>query len=491
MIFAATKFLGLALRERSILAAEIRVAGEQKEALRMAEFVFPSDLSWEKPQLLGTALRRFLRQHSFSAARAVIGVPAKWLMARSKEVPPASEEVAASALRLQAERDFPPELKELVFDYAGQADPGKAQKVLVVAMVKQHLDRLTAMADEAGLSVTAVTSSSLALASAGGANWMSLVLETDAAELALRGEGAPRMLKYLPVSGLSRTASNGHAAAAVSTLRSEVQRAISTVGHGGKPDRLFLWDGVGLDAEVREALSEQMGLKVQAGEAGVLGLSVPEQRKGEAGRFGVPLALALAGAGQLGLSIDFLHSRLAAPKKNRLDRKTLWGGGGVVALVIVAAFLIWDNRRSQAELDRLKEHFERIRPAVTAAKKVDEKVTFAGNWFGNRPPYMGCLREVTLAFPSDSSLWATAFSLREEQKREDHRGAAREEKPKGESYKGLLTGKATDMKAVLGVLDRLKGNANFADVKSGETREAGGRSRDVTFSLTFTYKGKE
>src|SRR5688572_4374238 len=137
-----SSYLGLAVGERSVVAAEVSVSGDRKQLRRAAEFHIPPDLSWDKPEKLGEALRYFLRQNKFSASRAVVGVPARWMMARDKEIPPASEAIAANALRLQAERLFPPELKELVFDFAGETDPKQAKKVLLVALPKHRLDQV-------------------------------------------------------------------------------------------------------------------------------------------------------------------------------------------------------------------------------------------------------------------------------------------------------------------------------------------------------------
>src|SRR5205814_9150368 len=96
--------LGLAVGERSIIAAEISIGRDRKQVKRTAAFIFPADASLEKPEELGTSLAQFLRQNNFSTSRAVIGVPARWLMARDKDIPPATPEAAASTLRLQAER---------------------------------------------------------------------------------------------------------------------------------------------------------------------------------------------------------------------------------------------------------------------------------------------------------------------------------------------------------------------------------------------------
>ena len=64
----------------------------------------------------GAALAEFLRQKQFTARHAVVGLPAKWLLVKTKEVPPADSKTASDLLRLQAEGDFSSELRDLVFE---------------------------------------------------------------------------------------------------------------------------------------------------------------------------------------------------------------------------------------------------------------------------------------------------------------------------------------------------------------------------------------
>ena len=63
----------------------------------------------------------------------MIGIPAKWLVVKSKELPPADPALAADMLRLGAEGEFSSELRDLVYDYAGQPSAAKSQTVLLMA----------------------------------------------------------------------------------------------------------------------------------------------------------------------------------------------------------------------------------------------------------------------------------------------------------------------------------------------------------------------
>ena len=123
------KVLGVAIGERSLLVAEV-VAGDRPEVKRLAEFVYPEGISPHKPEELGTALAEFLRENKFSAKSAVFGLPARWLVVKAKEVPPADPSTLANLLRLQAEGEFSSELKDLVYDYAADTSLGYPKSVL-------------------------------------------------------------------------------------------------------------------------------------------------------------------------------------------------------------------------------------------------------------------------------------------------------------------------------------------------------------------------
>ena len=55
------------------------------------------------------------------------------------------------------------------------------------------------------------------------------------------------------------------------------------------------------------------------------------------------------------------------------------------------------------------------------------------------------------------------------------------------SGKGTLTGRAADDAVVLSVVERIKKNPKFTDVKGPNTQQADGRTREVTFTVTFTF----
>ena len=243
-------FLGVAVGERSITVAEVAPARRRRRGWEAAPrrgvpAAGAKRAGTDKDAAATEAFTRFLREHGFAASRAVVGVPARWLVAREREVPPSSPEQAAEVLRMQAERLFSAELGELAVDYAGTADPSEPRGVLLMAMPKRQLERVVRLVEAAGREVAAVMPSTLALADAvagesgangGNADGLVLSLGGDAVELSAHRGGAPRLLRHLPVRGPDLACQNGTRAAAVSSLAGEIRRTVAMMPTGPRPD---------------------------------------------------------------------------------------------------------------------------------------------------------------------------------------------------------------------------------------------------------------
>ena len=104
MILSSGNYLGLSVSDRGIACAEVSISGGKRQLRRVADFPFSAEQPLENAGATGQALASFLRQQKFRASHAVVGVPARWLIAVEREVPPADEAELRSLLRLQAER---------------------------------------------------------------------------------------------------------------------------------------------------------------------------------------------------------------------------------------------------------------------------------------------------------------------------------------------------------------------------------------------------
>jgi hypothetical protein len=127
--------------------------------------------------------------------------------------------------------------------------------------------------------------------------------------------------------------------------------------------------------------------------------------------------------------------------------------------------------RLEAEVAALNAEYQGMANKIKDATTSLERFAYGRTYFERRPPMLDCLRELATAFGTDSSIWATSFSLRD-------------------NRKGVLQGRASNQQVVLSLRNKLQNNPRFADL-SAEIREGTGTQRDFIFTLTFTYTGLE
>lgn len=461
--------LGIAITERGMALAEVSGTSVSKTALwERSPGVGTPGLSEPEIATAGAEFRKFLKEKGFASRQAIVGLPAKWITAKPWQVPPSAPSAAAAILRLAAERQFPPELKDFVFDYAGSASPSEPTTVLLAGTSQQRIRQIVAVCEAAGLNVLAVSSSTLALAAVLSQNQRKdivLALNRDAAELVVQAENGPRSLRHLAVAGEQLISSNGSAAPALATLGSELMRTSLASGNGANGE-LLLWDSLGLHSEAVETLRSRYSLNIAPARNLGSASFVSGQNNAE---YGPAASLALLALNNQGIPLDFLHSRLIPPRQTKLGPKVYWGVAAGVVLLLAVGLGFWSLHEKQLELAKLNDQLAQLQNTMGTAKAMVAKVSAADGWYANRPSMLDCMEHVTAAFPAEGVIWATNISVRDT-------GA------------GTITGRARDQSQVLLVYDRMKNDAKFSRVVVNDIRQGtGSNSRDITFSISFGF----
>ncbi|MDB5330960.1 MAG: hypothetical protein JWP03_2111 [Phycisphaerales bacterium] len=488
MKFRANKFLGLAIGERSILAAEVSRVEDRNQVTHAAEFVYPESAGLQQPEALGAALGEFLKREGFSAKAAVFGIPARWVLSKIKEVPPIGAAMAAEMLRLQAEADFSPELKDLVYDYAGELRTGEVRSVLLMATPRRHVDQARTIAEAAHLNLSAVLPTASALASVTmpvAKNALVLSFTSSAVEFTARHDGGTSALRHLGVSSSTGTVLAGEARRAVMQLPSNGTGGSNGSSlNGNSRGDVFLWDDVGVDPSVQKAVGEALGVTVKRGEFRTLGAGeLPAGRSG----YAAAASLALAGLSQEAPAVDFLHSRLAPPKQPRVKQEVVLAiAAGVVVLLGIAGAYI-DLQGKEKKLAASQADLRGQETRIKDAHAEVDTIAYAQAWHAGKPQFLACFRDLELALltPDDGQTYITNFTLHEIIKPPPAGGKA-SVLPKAE-WSGVLSGKSANNKDVVSLSDRIKINKRFSEVKNSY---AGGASRagsEVSFSITFKY----
>ncbi len=486
MAWKARKTLGLAVQDGTILAAEVRSTGGRPAVSCAAAFTLPAHADRSDTAAIGAALGEFLRAHRFSAKHAVIGLPLTWVITKEQTVPPAQEAALTNMLRIQAERAFSHDGKDLTIDFLASPGEETPRSVLLFAAVKEKVEEARTVAQAAGLTVDRITPSAttLSLASAAGpgaqADFMLHVLP-GSAELAISDDRRLRAVRHLTVA--IPTPTPDAPLLWTDTLMRELRRVIATETDGATSydtGRLVLWDGVGLPREAIDRLQEQLSLTIRenrdlsplADVNGALPAMVDMDSASETGRFAAAVALARAAAEPELVAVDFLHSRLAPPRTSWFDKRLrLVAAASLAVAVAIGALAVEWHSASQA-VSTLTEQLKEETPIVETAQTLIDKVTMADKWYEARPSPLECMLHVSRAFPDGGSIWATQLSV-------------------SDDTSGILSGKATDDRVILDVFKRLQESPAFAEVKlHGGIRYPKRTDRDnyLSFSISFRFR---
>ena len=477
MKFRGNKILGLAIGQRSILIAELNLGAGGVQLSRSAEFSYAGAASLDNPAALGLALGEFLKSEQFTSRTAVFGVPARWVVTRAKEVPPVDPTLAADLLRMQSAAEFSSELKDLIYDYAGQTSASVPTNVLLAAMPRQYLTALETIADAARLTLIAVTPTSMALAAAAaGDDGESLVLSItrSAAELTVRRGKTPSLLRHI---GATSTGVNALVAGEV--RRASLQfngngKSPSGVGNGQPSGHIVVWDDLGGDVAAGRSYTETLGPTARAGRWADLGVAAAAADAAPSAPYAAATALAALAARDAGLPLDLLHSRLAPISKSRIGRATAMaiGAGVLVVFAFVAGYV--NLHRMETDLADRKQHLAEMSKGRKDIEAQVAMIQHAQGWHAEAPRFIGCLRDLTLAMPDDSRVFVTGFTL-------------------ADSMKGGASGKAGSPANVQLIGERLKASGHFQDVKTSfdvKDSRTGADARsgqEVSFTINFLF----
>ncbi|MBN1844258.1 MAG: hypothetical protein JW810_01155 [Sedimentisphaerales bacterium] len=472
MLTKTRKVIGLAVEANQILLAELHCSSLRHRVVRTETFDLLPETGYAQPEPLGAALHQFLRRHHFSAREVIIGLPAKWLLVKESEIPSVAANSLGPIVRLMAEREFSLEINDLVLDYTsgGEAD---ANRLLVMATLRRTVEPILAAVRAAGLKVLTVTSSALALSgpvppAASGSNHV-LYLRANYAEILTRNGSGFHSIKHL---SYATGADQDPTAAPDSLLRQLNHYFALTPGRaaGGPRDTLFIWEGPGQSAETYRAYEQRLGRPVQI-RSGLEQLQ-REHWDGhgapETTDYAAAICLALSPLRAQPIAIDFVHSKIAAQVKHSRKKPLLWSVGSVALLLIAGGLLLGSWQRDKHEITRITNALAAMKTEVDAVESLAEKVVSVQDWYADRPKILDCLRELSLSFPEEGTIWVNSLALRED-------------------MRGILTGKAQSESDVLEVMDKLKTNKVFSNVQLLYLRDTGRNSRDSAFAIDFIY----
>lgn len=473
------KILGLALVPDGALAAQIILEGGTARIVHLAEFITPDGLTMEKPAEFGRALGAFLRSHGIHTRETVLGLPARKLLSRRKEVPPANYQNTVASLRLVAETEFAAESHRIMVDFAGTPSSSSASHVLLFATENETIAQAQKIAESAGLRLAAITSTSAALAatvvSTKGSENVVITLHRTGAEAVVSRDQIPTQIRHIPATDDSPEDAD--------RLAGEIRRTLASLPHNGTVPSITLWGG---RKTLGESLAKKLNLTFAQPKMSRLTTPLAEENR----KFAPALALGLAWFESTHLPVNFLKSRLAPQKKADNRRRIMWASAAAIFIAGITLIGIVDMQQKTSQLEFLQKKIADNTATAKRAQAAADRLKTARSWTAQNPTCLSALRDLTNLFPEDATLYATSFNYKPEKViiPNNKRGAEQSEVT---TLTVQLAGKAASEQQVLALLDKLKDSKLFYDPKLLELRNATRGSRQVAFSLTFTYRGKE
>jgi hypothetical protein len=450
------RVLGIVVGEHSMLVAEVSCDRPATTPPRLAEFPFPGPLTIEEPAELGVQFRDFLTQNSFTASAVVFGVPAKRLVTRPVEIPPADPRTATQMLWLQTQAHASEDLGPMVFDFSGQTSRDQPSTLNLIGLQRTYLDRLLSFADAAGLKPFAVHATIAALAAATLAHArdaICLSVRCDGAEMSMDDGSNVRLLKHMAPTG------------ALPRLIAELRRntvANPSAAANSRQRKLVLWDDCGLDGVGAAAIGQAAGMAVVPGDVRWLD-GMPASQNGAS-----PLALLLPLRNGHRLAPDFLRPRIKTPRRRMLSPGASAICAAIAAALIVAIAGYADILHLQSQIAASRHQLDALAPQLETARPFTSQMQFARTFVRGESSYLTCLKDLTVSVPQEGQTYLTSFVLEAD-------------------MKGACIGHSGSDQDVLDLLDKLNSTGRFTGLSRRLSARPKGNSADVLFNISFTY----
>lgn len=444
---------------------------------------FASTLSLDpltaEPALVGRELRKQLDAAEVRERRCVVGLPLNWALTLLTKLPDLPEPDQESFLQLEAERGLPYAPDTLMLARSRFRSPTGGQYALLVAVPRDHLNRLEALLAAAqlkpvsfGLGIAALQppgaeTSAGVMALLPGEHNLSVQVSLGGGAAVLRTvegafelEGAERRLQVEHVFRELRITLGQ----LPSEFRDSAQGAVKRL-------RLF---GAG---DAAEELAEQLASRLTA-----LGVTAEPVKRHAPEDFPVQLPAEAAVSPALSLAVrhlagqptpfEFLPPKVSAWQQlaARYASKKLvpiGAGVGALALGVGLAFLV-----QQARLWYWRGQWSGIQARVTELKTLHRNTQTYRPYFDESFRTLMILRRLTEAFPEDGTVSAKRIEIREAPAR-------------GEPPLVICSGTARSSQALSQVIDKLSATRGIAAVHREQQRGAS----PIQFTFNFRWEG--
>lgn len=454
--------LGIVFYEQTIAVSEVESTGEMYRVRRCAEFKMPDGTAIENITSQQSEFGAFLKEHGFKSRKAVVGISAKHIASALLKIPPIEDEdTLQKTIKMHLERKLEGDFSDIVFDCWNSRNT-HTDTILALMTLKKTVAAIQGFLATFKITPLRITNSSLGLdfVTTAGVD-CNIVNFPESLEVFIFQN---QQLKS--VLNISKKSNGTFDAEWADEVARQIHRALWSLSSNESPPNYTLWatnrDAASVGQQLNRTLSNvnQIEIKARDGSAFFSGLCEVAAR----------LAGRMMAADPVG--INFLnghhHAKTAVIPKQWWSRIAI--GAAAVFLLLGIYFYGW--YADSKAIDRYQQNLDSMSENVPAAKKMIDQVGYARQWFRRQPVHLENLRELTLAFPSSSDIWLTSLAV-------------------DPSLNQVIAGRATNEDAILDMVDKLKANPLFKDIKLLYIRKMGQNTDVMTFAINFNCRQEQ
>jgi hypothetical protein len=462
-----TSVLGLSLDGSRLEGVVLRRNNGSLRVLQTFSAALTLDPLTAAPELVGREIRNHLEAASIRERHCIVGLPLKWVLTATTELPPLPETDVASLLQIEAERGFHADITTLQLSDSRCALAGDKKHVTFAAVSKSQIEPLIAVLTAAklkpvsfSLGLPALQSpadekSNGVLALAIGETSVGLQITAKGGVAALRGfegavanEGSRRALQPGVVAREARIT--------LGQLPAELRATVRHIRIFG-PNELARQL-----ADELELAFEPMGLNVEVVKAygpDEFAVEVPAD---------APVSTAFSLAARY-LADQPRVFEFLPPRPTVLEQFTAKYASGkfrtagmaaTAVLVIIGALFCYQ----QIELVRLRSQWNGMSSKVADLTVLQGKIQRYQQWYDSSYRALSILRQITMAFPETGVVTAKTIQI--------HDGNV-----------VTCSGTATDGAALLHTIEQLKATQGVSSVNVEQIR--GTSPMEFTFDVQW------
>ncbi len=450
--------LGIVFYGQTIAVNQVVSAGDTFRICHSAEFKMPEAVTIENIASVRSQFETFLRENDFKAKKAVVGISAKNIMSALLNIPPIQDaESRYETVKIHLEHKLEVDLSEIVFDYWKNTDP-ECNTTLTLMALKKITEAVKSLLEDLKIIPIGLTVTSLGIDfnPASGLD-CHLVDYPGSVEIFIFDNKDLQV-----VMNISKHSSDREKTELPGKIYRDINRHLCLLSAQSDPPNLSCWTtghaSSDLAGGIGKLFDDVKRLEIKSSEGSIL----------------CELAGRLAGSALTShpVQINLLngHQQEARSIISRQWLQRIMLTAGVILLLLGVYFYSWYSDRSK--ISHYQQQLDDMNENVKAAREVIDQVAFARQWFQQEPVHLENLRQLTMLFPQDSNIWLTSLAV-------------------DESLNQVITGRAISEDAILDVVDSLKSNSLFRDIKLLYIRKMGKDTDVMIFAINFHCRGEQ